>query len=128
MVHAPVNMTVSMTCDSIRGRRGLAAMKAGAAGSKTYSLRSTLNERIIAQATLTHEAILEAEAADAPADQLGPIGILYVILALIPVTPAAARDGNIAFSATSMHRALTLDAYLTALIRQGFLDPTLRDN
>ncbi|KAJ7479778.1 hypothetical protein FB451DRAFT_1365482 [Mycena latifolia] len=126
---------------------------AAAAGSKTYILHSTLNEHIMAQAELTHEAVLEAEAVDAAsdddddddefggsaahgsiiswssADQLGPIGILYVILALILVRgrvmsdpPTAIRDGSIVFSATSMHRALTLDAYRTALIRQGFLD------
>src|ERR1700761_1133945 len=31
-------------------------------------------------------------------------------------------SGEIAFSAASTHRTLTLDAYLTNLIRQGYLD------
>ncbi|KAJ7479783.1 hypothetical protein FB451DRAFT_1449094 [Mycena latifolia] len=74
------------------------------------------HERIIAQAALTHEAIFEAEAVDAAsdddddddefggsaahgsiiswssADQLGPIGILYVILALILVRGRVMSD------------------------------------
>ncbi|KAJ7102475.1 MAGE-domain-containing protein [Mycena belliarum] len=134
--------------------------KAAAAGSKTYILRSTLNEAIIKEAAITHEAILEAEAADAPsddeddddfggsaaygsiiswsaADQLGSLGVLYVILALILVSGRVVGDqdlrmmltrlrlpatGTIAFSAAATHRTLTLDAYLSLLLRQSFLD------
>ncbi|KAJ7113007.1 MAGE family-domain-containing protein [Mycena epipterygia] len=134
--------------------------KAAAAGSKTYILRSTLDARLIEEAALTREEILEGEAADAAsdddddddfggsttygsilswstADQVGPVGILYVILALILVSGRVMGDhdlramlkrlrlpatGTIAFSAASTHRSLTLDAYLTILIRQGFLD------
>ncbi|KAJ7458202.1 hypothetical protein FB451DRAFT_1046891, partial [Mycena latifolia] len=69
-------------------------------------------------------------------DQLGPIGILYVILALILVSGRIMGDQDlrimlrrlrlpatsIVFSATSTHHALVLDTYLTALIWQGFFD------
>ncbi|KAJ7487288.1 MAGE family-domain-containing protein [Mycena galericulata] len=135
--------------------------KSAAAGSKTYILRSTLHERLIAEAALTREEILEDEAADAPSDddddddvgfsnaaagsiiswnsgdQVGPLGILYVILALILVSGRVMGDpdlrmmlkrlrlpatGIVAFSAGSTHRTLTLDAYLTQLNRQGYLD------
>ncbi|KAJ7751006.1 MAGE family-domain-containing protein [Mycena maculata] len=134
--------------------------KSAAAGSKTYILRSTLPARVIEQAALTREDILEEEAADAPsddddddevggsapsgsiiswcsADHVGPLGVLYVILALILVSGRVMGDqdlratlkrlrlpavGTIGFSAASTHRTLTLDAYLTTLLRQGFLD------
>jgi len=78
---------------------------AAPAGSKTYILRSALDPLIIEYAALTDEQILEEEVAEAPSDddgddgsqlrsygsiiswsasdQLGSIGILYVILALI---------------------------------------------
>lgn len=81
---------------------------AAAAGSKTYILRSILHPTLIAYGSLTDELILEEEIADAPdsddeaedsgtpknygsiiswsqADQLGSIGVLYVILTLILV-------------------------------------------
>ncbi|KAJ6500519.1 MAGE family-domain-containing protein [Mycena sanguinolenta] len=135
--------------------------KSAAAGSKTYILRSTLDSRIIAEAALTREEILEEEAADAPsddddddenggggatygsiiswsnADQVGALGVLYVILALILVSGRVMGDqdlramlkrmrlpngSSVAFSATATHRELPLDAYLTLLLRQGFLD------
>ncbi|KAF7359315.1 MAGE domain-containing protein [Mycena sanguinolenta] len=135
--------------------------KSAAAGSKTYILRSTLDSRIIAEAALTREEILEEEAADAPsddddddengsgastygsiiswsnADQVGALGVLYVILALILVSGRVMGDqdlramlkrmrlpngSTVAFSATATHRELPLDAYLTLLLRQGFLD------
>ncbi|KAJ7186488.1 MAGE family-domain-containing protein [Mycena filopes] len=133
--------------------------KAAAAGSKTYILRSTLHARIIAQAAVTHEDILEEEAADAPsddedddsagsvtygsiiswsnADHVGALGILYVVLALILVSGRVMGDqdlrmmlkrlrlpstGTVAFGASATHRTLPLDAYLTQLIRQGFID------
>ncbi|KAJ6589317.1 MAGE family-domain-containing protein [Mycena capillaripes] len=136
--------------------------KAAAAGSKTYILRSTLNARLIEEAALTREEILEEEAADAPSDdddedeighgggtaygsiiswsstdQVGALGVLYVVLALILVSGRVMGDqdlrttlkrlqlpatGTVAFSAAATHRTLTLDAYLTQLIRQGYLD------
>lgn len=86
---------------------------AAAAGSKTYILRSILDPLIIDYAALTDEQILEEEAADAPddddddelrtygsiiswsnADQLGSIGVLYVILALILVSGRVMTDSE----------------------------------
>ncbi|KAJ7048061.1 MAGE-domain-containing protein [Mycena amicta] len=135
--------------------------KATAAGSKTYILRSTLSAELIEAMAVTHEEILEDEAEDAPseeddedeysaknygtmlawskADQLAPLGILYVILALILVSGRVVGDqdlramlkrlnltgtGNISFTAASTHagNVLTLDAYLTQLMRQGYID------
>ncbi|KAJ7211020.1 MAGE-domain-containing protein [Mycena rebaudengoi] len=134
--------------------------KAAAAGSKTYILRSTLDARIIEHAALTDEQILEDEAADAPsddddddeysgniaygsilswssADQLGPIGILYVVLSLILVSGRVIGDhdlrnylkrlrlpltGTVNFSAQATHRTLSVEAYLTGLMRQGYID------
>jgi len=133
--------------------------RAAGAGSKTYILRSVLDPIIIEYAALTYEDILEEEAADQPdsddeedgvgsrfygsiiswstADQLGPVGILYVILALILVNGRVMSDldlraylkrlrlpssGNIAFNAHSTHRNVSLDQYLTTLIRQGYID------
>ncbi|KAJ7842274.1 hypothetical protein B0H14DRAFT_3086699 [Mycena olivaceomarginata] len=140
-----------------------------------YILRSVLNERLIEEAALTREEIMEEDAADAPsddddddgigsgataygsiiswssADHVGALGVLYVVLALILVSgrvmglptvlalpmlvdPDDLRAtlkrlrlrlpavGTIGFSAASTHRTLSLDAYLTLLIRQGFLD------
>lgn len=85
------------------------------AGSKTYILRSVLDPIIIEYAALTYEEILEEEVVDQPdsddededgfgsrsygsiiswstADQLGPIGLLYVILALILVNGRVISD------------------------------------
>ncbi|KAJ7360993.1 hypothetical protein DFH08DRAFT_362829 [Mycena albidolilacea] len=152
---------------------------AAAAGSKSYILRSVLNERIIEEAALTREEIMEEEAADAQsdddggdddeigsgataygsiiswssADHVGALGVLYVVLALTLVSGRIMGDrkclptvlalpmlvdpddlratlkrlrlpavGTIGFSTASTHRTLSLDAYLTLLIRQGFLD------
>ncbi|KAF7298807.1 MAGE domain-containing protein [Mycena indigotica] len=135
--------------------------KAAAAGSKTYILRSTLSDELIEAMAVTHEEILEDEAEDAPSeddeeeqysaknygtmlawskgDQLAPLGILYVILALILVSGRVVGDQelrvmlkrlnlsgttNIPFTAASTHpgNALTLDNYLTQLMRQGYID------
>jgi hypothetical protein len=90
-----------------------------AAGSKTYILRSVLDPLIIEHAALTDEHLLEIEAADAPdeeeadsddegfgsryygsviswskADQLGSLGIQYVILALIMVNGRVISDSK----------------------------------
>ncbi|KAF7299665.1 MAGE domain-containing protein [Mycena chlorophos] len=135
--------------------------KAAAAGSKTYILRSTLSPQLIEAMAATDEDILEVEAEDAPseddeddeytaksygnmlawskADQLAPLGILYVILALILVSGRVVGDQDlramlkrlnlssttpIPFTAASTHpgNTLTLDAYLTQLMRQGYID------
>ncbi|KAJ7261310.1 MAGE family-domain-containing protein [Mycena haematopus] len=149
--------------DDLEEARKATAVKkrSAAAGSKTYILRSTLDDRIIAEAALTREEILEEEAADDPsdddddeevgasaasygsiiswsrADHVGALGVLYVVLALILVSGRVMGDqdlratlrrmrlpsgSSVAFSAISTHRALPLDAYLTLLLRQGFLD------
>jgi melanoma-associated antigen len=87
-----------------------------ASGSRTYILRSVLDPVIIEYASLTDELILEEEAADAPdddddddllgfrtygsiiswsqADQLGHVGLLYVILTLILVSGRVMSDGK----------------------------------
>ncbi|KIJ91541.1 hypothetical protein K443DRAFT_685927, partial [Laccaria amethystina LaAM-08-1] len=97
--------------------------KSVALGSKTYMLRSCLHPLIIERAALTDEQILEQELADTPfddsddeddngadederrprpygsliswstTDQLGPLGILYVILALILVSGRVMTNG-----------------------------------
>ncbi|THH12950.1 hypothetical protein EW146_g7217 [Bondarzewia mesenterica] len=130
--------------------------KVAAQGSKTYILRSTLHSTIIEYAALTDERILEEEAGDAPefddddevrmygsiiawnsSDQLGALGILHVILAIVLVNGRVISDmdlrsslkrlrllpsASIPLSAHSTHRSLQLDAYLTQLTRQGYLD------
>ena len=92
--------------------------KSAAAGSKTYILRSILHSVIIDHAAQTYPEILEAETADmvledidddedTPAlrvhgsivawntgDELGPTGILYVILALILVNGRVLGDST----------------------------------
>lgn len=91
---------------------------AAATGSKTYILRSVLDPLLIELAAQTDENILEMEAADAPstdeedendfgpryygsiiswstADQLGPTGVLYIILALILVSGRVMSDSEL---------------------------------
>jgi hypothetical protein len=90
-------------------------------GSKTYILRSVLDPIIIEHAALTDEAILAEEATEFHADddedeepgvrsygsiiawssgdQLAPLGILHVILALILVSGRVMSDGNLSFRA-----------------------------
>lgn len=144
--------------------------KSVALGSKTYMLRSCLHPLIIERAALTDEQILEQELADTPfddsddeddngaddderrprpygsliswstTDQLGPLGILYVILALILVSGRVMTDVDLRtqlkrlrlastagrspvhFTTSSTHRSMSLDAYLTHLQQKGFLD------
>ncbi|KAF8635766.1 hypothetical protein AX17_003865 [Amanita inopinata Kibby_2008] len=139
--------------------------KATVAGSKTYILRSTLDPRLIEIAAQTDEQILEDEALDAPedddddddafsegghtpryygsliswtrGDQIGALGVLYVILALILVNGRVIPDmdlranlkrlrlptgGEVAFSALSTHKTLTVDQYLSTLLRQNYID------
>ena len=82
-------------------------------GSKTYILRSTLDQALIERAAVTNKRIFEVEAANAPddvddaepgartygsliawnsSDQLAALGILYVILALILVSGKVISD------------------------------------
>ncbi|KAG5641632.1 hypothetical protein DXG03_004569 [Asterophora parasitica] len=134
--------------------------KAAAVGSKTYILRSVLHHVIIEHAALTDEQILKEEVAGAhsdedgdeddymprfygsiiswsSADQLGGIGILYTILALILVSGRVMSDmelrahlkrlslppaGNVISSAQSTHKTQTVETYLTTFIRTGYLD------
>ncbi|KAJ6582266.1 hypothetical protein B0H19DRAFT_1207692 [Mycena capillaripes] len=71
------------------------------------------------------------------ADYIGALGVLYVVLPLILVNGRVMGDhdlratlkrlrlpavGIVGFSAASTHRTRSLAAYLTLLIRQGFLD------
>ncbi|PFH49186.1 hypothetical protein AMATHDRAFT_5156 [Amanita thiersii Skay4041] len=70
-------------------------------------------------------------------EQPGAIGILYVILALILVHGRVIRDmdlrmnlrrlrlptgGEVTFSALSTHKTLTIDQYLSSLMRQNYID------
>ncbi|KAG6885808.1 hypothetical protein C0993_009568 [Termitomyces sp. T159_Od127] len=132
--------------------------KAAVYGSKTYILRSVLHPTIIEHAALTDERILEEETADAPpeddedeiytqhygcliswssADQLGALGILYTILALILVSGRVISDaelraflkrlglpstGVVNFTAQSTQTTQSVENYLSTLIRQGYLD------
>ena len=91
---------------------------AAAVGSKTYILRSVLHPLIIEHAAQTDENILEQEVTDLPGnddegdddegyvpqcygsiiswsqtDYLGPIGLLYTLLALILVSGRVLSDG-----------------------------------
>jgi hypothetical protein len=152
-----------------------------AAGSKTYILRSILDPLIIEHAALTDEHLLDIETADAPdedevdsddeafgshhygsiiswskADQLGSLGIQYVILALIMVNGRVISDSKppialpihvsdrkhpptvdfrahlkqlglpltrtLTFNAQSTHKNMSVEQYLSMLIRQGYLD------
>ena len=145
-------------------------------GSKTYILRSTLDSKIIESAAATDASILAQESADAPdgddddevgtnpygsiiawnsSDQLGALGILHVVLAIILVNGRVISDSmsmisprnvtdiriwfvvdlrtalkrlrlvptaSIPLSAASTHRSIQLEAYLSLLLRQGYLD------
>lgn len=124
---------------------------AAAAGSKTYILRSTLDPLIIELAALTDEHILEEEAVDAPsddddddmfgprsygsiiswstADQLGPIGVLYIILALILVSGRVMSDGEFTPSTKrlcipSVHQLTQPTVDLRANLKRLRLPPT----
>lgn len=87
---------------------------AASAGAKTYILRSTLDPAIIEATAATDEQILEDEILEIPedeedeapktfgsilswssADELGPLGILYVLLALILVSGGALGDSAV---------------------------------
>ncbi|KAJ8515467.1 hypothetical protein ONZ45_g7134 [Pleurotus djamor] len=131
--------------------------KKAATGSKTYILRSTLDQILIDQASQAFPDLLEAERQDAVddeeitaptthgsiiawnnCDEVGAIGILYVILGLILVSGRILGDaqlrtylkqlklpiagGQFSLSERSSHSSMNIDAYLSQLIRQGYLD------
>ncbi|KAH7925738.1 MAGE-domain-containing protein [Leucogyrophana mollusca] len=130
--------------------------KAAAAGSKTYILRSVLDPVIIEHAALSDERLLEEQMADDPegddddiprnygsiiswssTDQLGALGVLHVILALILVNGRTITDldlranlkrlglpgsGSVTMTSHSTHKSLPIDTYLGQLIRQGYID------
>ncbi|KAH8113089.1 MAGE-domain-containing protein [Phellopilus nigrolimitatus] len=131
--------------------------KAASSGSKSYILRSTLADVLIDVSALMDEEIYgeecPAEADDgdddeAPAvygsiiswstaDQLGGLGLLYVILSLILVNGHTLSDpvlkkhlktlrlplsATIEFAPHATHKSSSIEAYLITLIKQGFLD------
>ncbi|KAF7363193.1 MAGE-domain-containing protein [Mycena venus] len=133
-------MTVSDQGDSILPRATLHStiiLCPAAASSKTYVLRSVLNEHIIKEAALMREEIIEEEATDAPSDdnddeirsgatEYGSIiswssadtgrvigDYEFCVMLKCLCLPAM---GAIGFSAASTHHTLSLNAYLTLLI------------
>ncbi|KAK7696489.1 hypothetical protein QCA50_001146 [Cerrena zonata] len=139
--------------------------KAASSGVKTYILRSTLHPSIIESASLPNRDLLKVEQEQSKvgrynkdvddddddegvkstgsifawyrADQVGAVGVLHVILALILVNGRAISDNDlrsllkrlrlspttsIPLSNQSTHQNLTTESYLTQLIRQSYLD------
>ncbi|KAK0497975.1 MAGE-domain-containing protein [Armillaria luteobubalina] len=134
--------------------------KAAAAGSKSYILRSVLNPTIIEEAAQVSEKILEQEALEeddnddddddergarsygsliswSHTDQIGSLGILYIILALILVSGRVLSDaelrahlkklrqpmsGSVMFDAHATHKSVPMEAYMNTIIRQGFVE------
>ncbi|KAK0431193.1 MAGE-domain-containing protein [Armillaria borealis] len=132
--------------------------KAAAAGSKSYILRSILNPTIIEEAAQVSEKILEEEALEeddnddddersarsygsliswSHTDQIGSLGILYIILALILVSGRVLSDaelrahmkklrqpmsGSVKFDAHATHKSVSMEAYMNMIIRQGFVE------
>ncbi|KAI5891750.1 MAGE-domain-containing protein [Schizophyllum commune H4-8] len=137
--------------------------RATAAGSKTYILRSTLDPLIIEYAALSDSQIIEQEAAEMPSDdeeddaaakrygsiiswsqcdQLGAIGIAYVILALILGSGRVMNDSksfsfdlraslrrlnldeDVQMSGLATHEKVPIDTFLGHLARQGYIERT----
>ncbi|KAJ7583842.1 MAGE family-domain-containing protein [Mycena floridula] len=130
--------------------------KAAVSGSKTYILRSVLDPALIERACTAYPALIAEEPevdsdfdedscvrtngsiiSWSTSDQLGPLGIVYVILSLILVSGRVIGDAElrthlkrlrlsptakVAFTPLSPHREITMDAYLTNLVKQGYLD------
>ncbi|KAI0791274.1 MAGE family-domain-containing protein [Abortiporus biennis] len=136
--------------------------KAPQTGTKTFILRSVLDPFLIEQATIPDKDILKSEQEEGfgfgdeddedsqaasratgslfawqSSDQVGNIGILYVILALILVNGRSMTDADLCSllkrlrlpmtaplrtTSQSTHQHLTTESYLTQLIRQGYLD------
>ncbi|KAF9005035.1 MAGE family-domain-containing protein [Cyathus striatus] len=156
--------------EELNEARRAAGMKSKAANllSKTYILRSCLHPELIERAAQTNEKILEEEIVDdlsedehqadnsededrppksygsiiswSKGDQLGTLGILYVILSLILVNgrvvsdmdlrshlkrlrlPSTPGRSPVHFTTTATHRSMSTDDYLSVLLRQGYLD------
>ncbi|KAI5121740.1 hypothetical protein M0805_009030 [Coniferiporia weirii] len=128
--------------------------KTAASGSKSYILRSTLAAELIEVAARSDEQLIDLEYSaenddeDAPQsygsiiswstiDQLGGLGLLYVILALILVNGHILSDpelkkhlksfrlslsSTIEFAPHATHKSATIEAYLSTLVKQGYLD------
>ncbi|THV02609.1 MAGE-domain-containing protein, partial [Dendrothele bispora CBS 962.96] len=133
--------------------------KATTAGSKQYIMRSTLDPNIVEYACQTIPEILDQEhngrdeedenetlpqsygsiLSWSTADQLEPIGILYVILALILVSGRVISDTelrshlkrlhlhsnadvNFDVKATLPNNSQSLDGFLESLRRQGYIE------
>ncbi|KAK0236547.1 MAGE-domain-containing protein [Armillaria nabsnona] len=133
--------------------------KAAAAGSKSYILRSILNPTIIEEAAQVSEKILGEEASEeddndddddergarsygsliswSHTDQIGSLGILHIILALILVSGRVLSDaelrahlkklrqpmsGSVKFDAHATHKSASMEAYMNTIIRQGFVE------
>ncbi|KAH6901497.1 MAGE family-domain-containing protein [Coprinopsis sp. MPI-PUGE-AT-0042] len=141
--------------------------KATAAGSKTYILRSCLNTSLIEMAHEPDNKILAEEKKDLPeeeaagyargnedqppttygsiiswshTEQIGSIGILYTILALILVNGRVLSDGElrsylknlhlpntatgapVTFTTASPIHGLSTEAFLNQLIKQNYLE------
>ncbi|PCH34545.1 MAGE-domain-containing protein [Wolfiporia cocos MD-104 SS10] len=135
-------------------------------GTKSYILRSILHPKIISIASTPDPEILQIEKADlvqfaethhtsdhgedtgpgvsgcilgwSQADEVGSVGLLYTILALILVDGRTMRDSDLRThlkhlsvgpssplpltSRTTSAQSLTLDSYLASLVRQGYLE------
>ncbi|KAG7442695.1 MAGE-domain-containing protein [Guyanagaster necrorhizus] len=143
--------------DEVRKTAGV-KKKAAAAGSKSYILRSILDPAIIENAAQVNEKILEEEALEeddnddnderrtrtygsliswSHTDQLGSLGILYIVLALILVSGRVLSDaelrahlkklrqpmsGSVKFDAHSTHKSVSMEAYMNMIIRQGYVE------
>ncbi|KAH8105337.1 MAGE-domain-containing protein [Cristinia sonorae] len=137
--------------------------KAAVAGTKTFILRSVLDPGLIQAAVARDDELLQVEQAEKlvasddeveydntlgtystgsifawhSSDQLGSIGILYVILALILVNGRSLSDNTlranlktlrllpttyVPVSNQATHQDMTMDAYLNQLVRQSFIE------
>ncbi|KAF9643528.1 MAGE protein, partial [Thelephora ganbajun] len=144
-----------------KGKHDPPASLFAASGSKSYILRSILDPIILDFAALTDQEIYEQEIEDLPegaddatlvtygsiiswsdSDQLGSLGILYVVLALVLVSGRVIADSthidhelraifkqlhlqpteSVYFDDKSTHQSLTVNTYLGQLARQGYLD------
>ncbi|KAG2044095.1 MAGE family-domain-containing protein, partial [Suillus americanus] len=128
-----------------------------AAGSKTYILRSVLDPIIIEEAACTDERLYEEQIADcqedgddddmprsygciiswSTTDQVGALGVLHVILAIILASGRSMTDlelrahlkrlglssnESISMNSQSTHKSLPIDTYLGQLMKQGYID------
>ncbi|OCB89624.1 MAGE-domain-containing protein [Sanghuangporus baumii] len=131
--------------------------KATASGSKSYILRSTLASELIQIANEANEELLDLEFNEegegdeddetpttygsilnwTSSDQLGGLGLLYVILSLILVNGHTMSDPelkqhlktfrlsmstSIEFVPHATQRITTIESYLASLVKQGQLD------